>query len=87
MELTNAPLSISTLSPASGAAGTQVTIRGSGFDPHASVSFNGTTVPARFVDADTLQVAVPASSAGSIQVAVKNPDGQTYVLDNGFITQ
>jgi hypothetical protein len=83
------PLSIGYLVPATGlsAGGTAVTIRGSGFDPGATVSFGGTSVSATVVDKDTLQVVTPTGTVGGTNVSVQNPDGTSYSLDAGFVYQ
>ncbi|MBZ5661312.1 MAG: hypothetical protein LAO08_12975 [Acidobacteriia bacterium] len=79
------PLSIGSVTPNSGPAGSLVTIRGSGFLPSTTVAFNGASGNATFVDADTLQATIPASlQSGAVSITVANPDGATYSLDAGF---
>jgi len=89
VNLVTPPLSIGYLSPATGPAsgGTTVKIRGSGFQPGATVTFGGTTVPSTFVDSSTLQVSTPSGSAGGGRVSIQNPDGTSYSLDASFTYQ
>ena len=47
------PLSLATLSPATGASGTTVTLRGYGFQSGATVFFGTVHVSATFVDSNT----------------------------------
>ena len=59
-------LSIGYLNPLTGstAGGTAVTIRGSGFESGATVSFGGASATTTFVDSSTLNVVTPSGSAG-----------------------
>jgi len=89
INLATPPLSIGYLSPATGPASgsTNVKIRGSGFQPGATVTFGGTTVQGTFVDSSTLEVSTPSGSAGGVRVSIKNPDGTSYSLDAAFTYQ
>ncbi|HEV2617499.1 MAG TPA: IPT/TIG domain-containing protein [Candidatus Acidoferrales bacterium] len=79
------PLSIGYVTPNTGAAGTTITVRGSGFTQATAATFNGTAATVTFVDANTLQATVPASlSSGSVSVTLTNPDRSTYTLENVF---
>jgi hypothetical protein len=51
--LDNVPLSIGSLSPTSGASGSTITIRGSGFTQQTTATCNGSNATVIFVDADT----------------------------------
>ena len=82
--LNGAPLSIGSVTPSSGAAGTAVTVRGSGFVQSTTASMNGKNASATFVDADTITLTIPALPSGSAQLSLGNPAGQSYVLDNAF---
>ncbi|MFZ0332708.1 MAG: IPT/TIG domain-containing protein [Candidatus Acidiferrales bacterium] len=83
-QLAAAPLSVASVNPASAATGTQVTIRGSGFQSGATVMFGNSAAVSTFVDSMTLQVTVPSLPNGSVQVTVTNPDGQQYSFDAAF---
>jgi YVTN family beta-propeller protein len=79
------PLSVGSVTPLSGSAGTTVTIRGSGFSSTTKAMFNGTTSSVTFVDADTLQATIPSSlAAGPVSVTLNDSDGFTYTLDAAF---
>jgi len=89
VQLANPPLSIGYLNPSTGSAsgGTAVTIRGSGFESGATVSFGGASATTTFIDGSTLNVVTPTGSAGGARVSVQNPDGTFYSLDAGFAYQ
>jgi len=87
VQLGNAPLAIGHLTPATGPAGAKVVVHGSGFQQATSVSANRSATTATFVDQNTLDVTMPSLSAGSVQVTVTNPGGETYSLDNAFAVQ
>lgn len=79
-----APASVS---PASGpaAGGTNVTVTGSGFSGDATVTFGGTALAnLRVVSATTITGTTAARSSGVVDVVVRNGNGQTGTLANGF---
>jgi plastocyanin len=81
------PPSVSAVAPASGpvAGGTVVTITGGGFAAGASVSFGGTAASAVAINGDTsITATAPARSAGSVDLVVTNPDGQSGRLNGGY---
>ncbi|MGB7028202.1 MAG: IPT/TIG domain-containing protein, partial [Candidatus Acidiferrum sp.] len=84
--LANVPLGIGTLTPATGpaAGGTQITIRGSGFQTGTTVTIGGINAPATFKDMNTLIVLTPATAAGAQRVTITNPDGESTSLDATF---
>jgi hypothetical protein len=87
-ELDAVPLGIGSVTPASGPAGTVVTVRGTGFVNGTSVSANGTSAAVAFVDSSTLKVTVPAAlSNGSTQFVLTNPDTSKFTLDAAFSLQ
>ena len=83
-QLAQSPLSIGTLTPVAGPTGTLVTVRGSGFQAGATVTFNSSQVPGTFVDVNTLRASLPLLPAGPVRVTVTNPDGTQYSLDAAF---
>lgn len=83
-ELSQVPLSLSTITPASGSPGAQLLLRGSGFENGATVTFGSVLTPATFVDDETLKVNVPSLPPGPIVIVVKNPDGRLYQFDAAF---
>jgi hypothetical protein len=83
-QLYQVPLSLAMANPASGSAGTSVTLRGSGFQDGATVTFGPVPAATVWVDSNTLKVTVPTLSQGPVRVAVSNPDGSLYFLDYAF---
>jgi hypothetical protein len=83
VQLRAVPLGIGAVTPSTVAAsgGAIVTIRGSGFQSGTSVTINGKTARATFKDVNTLAVVVPALTAGSPQITITNPDGESVSLD------
>ena len=81
------PPSIAAVAPTSGpeSGGTVVTITGAGFVSGATVSF-GTAVAAavNVTGSGALTATAPARSAGSVDVVVSNPDGQTARMTGVF---
>jgi len=86
-QLEEAPLSLASPVITSGTPGTQIKLRGSGFQPGVSVSFADTQAATMFVDQNTLLTNVPTLSSGPVRITVSNPDGHTYSFDNAFMVQ
>lgn len=88
IDLDSVPLAIGSVTPASGASGTTVTIRGTGFVSGTTVAVNGAPAATSFVDASTLQVVLPNSlPTGAVQFVLTNPDGSKFSLDAAFVVQ
>ena len=87
IQLDAVPVAIGSVTPSAGPVGTTVQVRGSGFLPTSTVTFNGSSATVTFVDSSTLSVVVPAISAGSAQITIKSGATAPYSLDNGFIVQ
>ena len=87
IRLSEVPLSIGTVTPSSGTAGTVVTIRGSGFQAGAAVKFGATTVSISLVDENTIQLTTPSLPAGPTRITVTNGGGVSYSLDAAFTAQ
>src|SRR5581483_10530145 len=83
-----APPQPSAIAPQAGTAngGTSVTVSGAGFVPGASVSIGGSAASSVSVAADglSLTAVTGAHAAGTFDVVVKNPDGQTGTLAGAF---
>jgi hypothetical protein len=76
---TEQPPVVTTVSPNSGSSegGTRVTIRGSDFQPGATVRFAGALGTSVSVEsAAEIQVTTPAAPAGNVSVTVQNVDGE-----------
>jgi DNA-binding beta-propeller fold protein YncE len=84
-ELSEVPLSLAPVFPASAAAGTSLTLRGSGFQTGATVTIGGTQVSAVLLDPSTIHAIVPSLPTRQVRVTVKNPDGSQYFIDDAFI--
>ncbi len=75
------------LSPASGptAGGTAVTIGGTNFGgPGTTVTFGGVDAPVTGGSSTELQVTAPAHAAGSVDVVVRNADGETATASAAY---
>lgn len=82
-----APPTISAVYPNSGvlAGGTKITITGTNFNPGSAVTIGG--LPAgsvKVVSSTTITATAPAHAAGKVPVVVKNPDGQSVTLAEGY---
>lgn len=81
------PPGVSGITPNSGptAGGTSVTINGSAFVAGATVSIGGVAATSVNVSSSTTITATTgAHTAGTVNVVVSNPDGQSGTLTNGF---
>jgi hypothetical protein len=87
VQLRAAPLSIGKVTPNPAAAGTKITISGSGFQSGMTVKVGAISVTPTVVDANTIQATVPSLLSGSAQMTVSNPTGDTYTLDNALVVQ
>lgn len=82
MELRAASPRVISCTPSVGhtAGGQQVTITGANFDNGCTVSFGGAAAPAVvYVNRNTLTVTVPPNSPGTVNITVRNPNGQSGV--------
>ena len=85
---TEQPPVLTTVSPNTGSSegGTRVTIRGTGFQPGATVRFGSSAgTPVSVESADEIQVTTPAEPAGSVSVTVQNIDGALTTDKNAFV--
>jgi hypothetical protein len=69
---------ISTLAPATGTVGTQVTVTvtGTNFETGSTVEANQTALPTTFVSATSLTAPYTPTAAGTVQFTVRNPSGK-----------
>ncbi|MBZ5702530.1 MAG: IPT/TIG domain-containing protein [Acidobacteriia bacterium] len=86
VQLASVPLGIGSLAPVAGpaAGGTQITLRGSGFQNGVKVTIGGVTASVTLVDMNTLTVTAPALHPGPRQLVVTNADGESASLDAAF---
>ena len=81
---------VNSISPTSGPSGggTATTINGANFQSGATVSFGGISAPAVTVPSTAqIQAVTPGVPAGTVDVTVTNPDGQSGTLASGFTFQ
>jgi hypothetical protein len=78
------PLSVASVAPSSSAAGTEISVRGSGFQSGMTATVNGVSALVVVVDSQTAKVTIPAVSSGVAKLTLTNPDGQTYSLEAAF---
>lgn len=79
--------SVSGISPDSGpvTGGTTVTVLGSGFQSGANVEFGGLAATSvTLVSSTELQAVSPASTGGTVSIAVTNTDSQTTTLASAY---
>jgi len=82
-----AALSVTSISPTSGrtTGGTNVSIAGSGFQSGAQVSFGGNAATkVTVVSSTSITASTPPHAAGTVNVTVTNPNGQSATLVNGY---
>lgn len=81
-----AALTVSSVAPNTGPAGvdTPVRIVGTGFLAGATLTLDGVATNATFVSSTALTATAPAHPAGSIDIVVTNPGGQSSRLAGGF---
>ncbi|MBI5066834.1 MAG: IPT/TIG domain-containing protein [Deltaproteobacteria bacterium] len=80
------PPALTAVSPSSGpeAGGTALTLSGQGFAAGASVTLGGSPATVTGGSATSLQVVAPPHAAGTVDVAVQNPDGQGSSLPGAY---
>ncbi len=79
---------VSSVSPNSAptSGGTSATIGGANFQAGATVLFGGVAAPSASVTSSPqIQAVTPPHPAGTVDVTVKNPDGQSSTLAGGFV--
>ena len=64
--------------------GTQVTVRGSGFDSTLTGTIGGQAAALSVSDENTLTITVPAASSGPADIVLSRGDGASYTLENGL---
>jgi IPT/TIG domain-containing protein len=87
IDLGQAPLAIGHLSSTTAAPGTQITVRGSGFDAGTTATLGGLAASVSFVDESTLTLTVPAAAVGPEDIVLTRTDGETFILENAIAVQ
>lgn len=87
LQLASLPLAMGTVTPSTAPAGggAILKIRGSGFQPGATVTIGGKPASVSFKDASTLTVTAPPLPPGPRQIIITNPDGDSTTLDAAFL--
>jgi hypothetical protein len=84
VDLGQAPLAIGHLSQQTAGAGTQVTVRGSGFDTSITATVGGDPAAVSVADENTLILTVPAAASGPEDLVLVRGDGATYTYESGL---
>lgn len=84
VDLGEAPLAIGHLSQQIAGAGTQVMMRGSGFDASVIATVGGEPASVNITDENTLTLTVPAVASGPEDIVLMRGDGATYTYENGL---
>ena len=87
VDLGEAPLSVGHFSQTSAGLGTQIEIRGSGFENGIAATLGGVPASVTFTDSETLTLTVPSTNSGPQDLVLTNPDGKTYTLQNAINVQ
>jgi len=85
VDLGAAPLSIGHLSQQNASPGTQITVRGSGFDSGTIATVGGVSASVSVTDENTLTLTVPGAPSGSQDIVLTRGDGETYTLENAVV--
>ena len=85
IDLGFAPLSIGHMSQSNAAPGSQIVVRGSGFDSGTTATVGGVPASVSISDENTLTLTVPAASPGPEDIVLTRSDGETYTLENGVV--
>jgi IPT/TIG domain len=85
VDLGEAPLSIGHLSQTNTSPGTQITVRGSGFDAGTTGTVGGVAASVSFTDQNTLTLTIPSGPPGPEDIILTRSDGETYTLENGVV--
>ena len=73
-------LAVSSVTPDNAASGVDVTVRGAGFRPGATVTFGGVKAEVLSLSSSSILVKVPKRAPGLVAVVVTNPDGESAQL-------
>lgn len=87
VDLGNPPVSIGHLSQTMARAGTQVVVRGSGFETGINATVGGLAATVSYGDTQTLTLTLPAAPVGLEDIVLTNPDGTTYTQANAITVQ
>ncbi|MGH9486051.1 MAG: IPT/TIG domain-containing protein [Terriglobales bacterium] len=87
-QLAVVPLAVGTVTPDSDPAGTEITVRGSGFEDGITAKLAGTAMSCAVSDAQDMSCTIPNGlPAGAAPMTLTDPDGQTYSFELAFALQ
>jgi hypothetical protein len=78
------PIVLDRLNPSSGAAGSTVTLIGSGFTTDTTAEVDGTSTPVSFIDEHKMSMTLPSHALGSSRITLHRGDGDSSYLDVAF---
>lgn len=84
VDLGAAPLSIGHLSQSIASPGTQITVRGSGFDSATTATVGGVATTISVTDQNTLTLTMPQLPSGPQDIVLTSGAGDSYTLENGI---
>ena len=79
------PLSIGHVDPQNASPGTQIVVRGSGFDSATAVTVGGVAAPVIFTDGNTPTLTIPGAASEPQDIVPTKSDGETYTLENAVV--
>lgn len=85
VDLGTAPLSIGHLNQTNVSPGSQIIVRGSGFDSTTAATVGGQSAVVIFTDENTMTLTIPAAASGPEDIVLTKSDGETYTFENGVI--
>ena len=82
-----APLSIGHLSQVNVSVGSQITVRGSGFDSTVTATVGGVAATVSFTDENTLTLTIPAAASGAEDIVLTRTGtyAESYTLENAVV--
>jgi hypothetical protein len=83
VDLGAAPLSIGHMSQSTASPGTQITVRGSGFDSASTAAVGGISATINVTDQNTLTLTMPQVPSGPQDIVLTSGAGDSYTLENG----
>jgi len=75
------------MSQTAASPGTQITVRGSGFESGITTTLGGVPATTAYKDPQTLSITVPTTNSDLEDLVLSNPDGTTYTLQNAISVQ
>jgi hypothetical protein len=80
-----APLSIGHVDPQHASPGTQIVVRGSGFDSGTTATAGGVAACVLFTDENILTLTIPGAASGPRDMVLTGCDRETCTLENAVV--